>query len=308
MLVGEEVVFKNVQKVSIIGGKLGQGFKLNRLFPQMRWLELCPEEVTDPQCIQEAFPHLEYLKIKAYAYVESQNITRKNLMVVIDLNPQLRRLNLLSDCDPNSWKHVSTNLKRLESLEIIYSPALVHKHPNVIQFDSVEQLAISIINSDLDRYKPEYATVLAFSRLKECTLKGRINNEWYHFVLENPTIEKLTIVSENDCLCIDQHLLQIIDKLTKLTEISIDGCKFSVEKVNRFLEQGKYLTKVHLIGNILPARWREHELLHLRPEQKLHRREFNTANWKLTKQDNYRASRYPECDLASVLLERIERF
>ncbi|XP_055299292.1 uncharacterized protein LOC129566919 isoform X1 [Sitodiplosis mosellana] len=304
MLIGEEVVFKNVRKVSIIGGKLGLGLKLNRLFPEMRWLELCPEEVTDPECIQETFPHLEYLKIKAYAYIESQNITRRNLMVVIDLNPQLRRLNLLSDCDPNTWNHVSMNLNQLEALDIVYSPILVHKYTDVIQFESVQQLTISIINSDLERYNAERATILTFNRLKECTLKGRVNDVWYQFVLENSTIEKLTIVSENDCLCIDQRLLQIVNKLTKLTEISIDGCRFSVEKVNQFLEKGNYLTRVHLIGNIMPARWKEQELLVLHPEEKMHKREFNTDNWILTKKDNFRPTRYLECDLASVLLER----
>ena len=300
-------MFKNVQKVSIIGGKLGQGLKLNRVFPKMRWLELCPEEVVDPECIQETFQHLEYLKIKAYAYVESHNITRRNLMVVIDLNPQLRRLNLLSDCDPNTWAHVSMHLQQLESLEIVYSPALVHKHMNIIRFESVEQLTISIINSDLQRYSTEYATILSFNRLKECTLKGRVNDVWYQFILENPTIEKITIVSENDSLCIDQRLLQMANKLTRLTEIFIDGCKFSVEKVNKFLEMGKCLTTVHLIGNILPVRWREQELLHLPLEQKMHRREFSTDNWKLTRKDNYRTTRYADCDLASVLLERREK-
>lgn len=280
---------------------------LTLCFCSRRWLELCPEEVADPECIQETFPHLEYLKIKAYAYVESHNITRRNLNNLIDLNTQLRKLNLLSDCDPNTWEYVSKKLKQLESLEVVYSPALVHKHMNIIRFERVEELTISIINSDLQRYSTEYATILTFNRLKECTLKGRINDVWYQFILENPTIEKITIVSENDCLCIDQRLLQIANKLTRLADISIDGCKYSVEKVNQLLEIGKCLTRVHLIGNILPVRWSEEELLHLPPELKMHRREFNTDNWQLTRKDNYRTTRYAECDLASVLLERLEK-
>lgn len=300
------MIFKNVQNVSIIGGKLGRGFKLNRVFPKLRWLELCPEEVEDS--IEATYPHLKYLKIKSYAYVESHNITRRNLMAVIDLNPQLRGLNLLSDCDPNTWAHVSMNLQQLQSLEIVYSPALVHKHMNIIRFESVEQLTISIINSDLQRFTADFATILTFNRLKECTLKGRVNDVWYQFILENRTIEKLTIISENDCLCIDQRLLQMANKLKRLTELFIDGCKYSVEKVNKLLEMGKCLTKVHLIGNILPVRWREQELLHLPLEQKMHRREFSTDNWILTRKDNYRATRYAECDLASVLLERRDKF
>ncbi|XP_055299301.1 uncharacterized protein LOC129566919 isoform X2 [Sitodiplosis mosellana] len=273
MLTGDEVVFKNVQRVSIIGGKLGQRLKLNRLFPQMRWLELCPEEVTDPDSIEVSFPHLVYLKIRAYAFIQSR-ITRRNLMVVIDLNPQLRRLNL-SGCDPNTWKHVSTQLKQLEALEIVYSPTQVHKYTDVIQFESVQQLTISIINSDLERYNTERATILTFNRLKECTLKGRVNEVWYQFVLENSTIEKLTIVSENDCLCIDQRLLKIVNKLTKLTEISIDGCRFSVEKVNQFLEKGNHLTKVHLSGKMKVIEEDD-------PEEEKHKWKLTEGNWKLT--------------------------
>lgn len=223
----------------------------------MRRLQLCFNEFIDQNCILRKFPYLEHVRIDVYAYIESR-LRRNHIKQFIQLNRQIRGIGLLCDCDPNTWE-----LERLECLEVVYWPNKVHLQiDHCIQFPYIEQLTISIINSDLIRFQPEHMTVLTFNRLKECSLHGRINDAWFAFLFENPTIEKLIIESSSFCLT-EFHLMECVAKIPKLTEFSVKRWECRKQIMIRFLEQCTLLTKVDLGSGSdtvrnqdLPSKWR----------------------------------------------------
>lgn len=221
--------FVNVEDVHINGSCL-EGRWVKSIFPRMRYLEftmLRDEQIQSSAWIMNHFPHLESLDI-GINIDDKQLIElfKENLAITFQLNPNLRILRN-SSCldvilDATFLQSVSENLQNLEILSVMWQEAkhfkLANSNDSVIRFKNVKKFGIYFCY--LNRLTSVMRLPISFDQLEELTiglLSEDLQNAFYNFIIDHPTINKLTISP-----MFKLSWSQIVDALPALTEFHFE--------------------------------------------------------------------------------------
>lgn len=239
--------YKNVEVVSIMWGRVE--LKLSQLkdtFPKMRKLILKDIEFPYHKDFATNFNQLEHLSIHFSSVKRPNIITKANIIDIIDLNPQLQGVDIEWIIDMELLNYISKKLVQLKFLGIEYVQDEVQSNAaGPILFERIEKFKLYVRSGLETMLTPEL--FFSFNKLKECTIFGDINKSCINFVTNNPTIEKLSIIST--CLTLffgEQDMEKIATNLLKLVELHMTKCLCSVSSVNSFLNQNQSIRKISI--------------------------------------------------------------
>lgn len=182
--------FPNVRALHIYSGYLGKRLsKLYRWFPKL--LELDFEQVffERPDCIEHHFPHLTVLGISNGNVADLPCITDSNVKVALQLNPQVKRLELRDDVGGRDDFGICLSQKCLFFVQ--------RKLPNL------RHLNLSI--SHLDYESTYHHGLLNFEYLETLTLSVKKWSYLTNIQISSNRLEKLTLESEESCQSVEFH-------------------------------------------------------------------------------------------------------
>lgn len=239
--------YKNVEVVSIETGPLGfNASQFNDTFPKMRRLTLDSIELSYPNDFAIKFNQLEDLRVRLTE--QFGNLTTTNVKEIIRLNPQLQSLMIGGYFDLELWDYANKQLKQLKVMMLMYNQDRIQMNPSYpIRFEQVETLEIFVRKSNVR--PPE--TFLKFKNLKELKIHAHLEHSWIDFVFENPTIEKLSIITSKLTSdfpypnTFDEDMMKILTNLPKLVELHMENYPCSMRGVIRFLHESKTLRKFY---------------------------------------------------------------
>lgn len=151
--------------------------KLNKIFPNMRILEIFVERLRDNNCIGVHFPRLENLDPDLF----SNNFNAYQIKQMIKLNPQIRSLSI----QRSSLEFLLTLRNLLPNLEhLVVSGAMSMQLQNTeddIHFDSIKTLTFEGFE-----FFPQN---VIFDRLQELYISSA--NDKFQFIQRHPTLKRL---------------------------------------------------------------------------------------------------------------------
>lgn len=228
------VPFSNIQSVYFKECLFGQTLSnINKCFPKMRNLHLDHCRVIE--CIGKNFPNLVHLTVK------NKRIVKKHVEKCLHLNPQLRSLSISGNFDLKFLRSVSEH-PQLEDLGIsLGSEFLINARCDPVYFENVRTLKLQLHWTK--KTMPEIP--ISFSRLEEFTLKSYdflMNQHFFDFINQHRTILKL------HCHFLVRYTFSYIKcklarKLTSVMELNIPNFVLTLNEVNEFLTECKFLKK-----------------------------------------------------------------
>lgn len=225
------LTFKEVKKpfTNVVASKLVAGniriqsdqFTLTKMFPNLHKIILFVNGKMDDQVTSLQFPHLESLELIGEVDVE-----------MINSNRQIRSL-VLNSVKSSYIKYLSENMPNLESLNV---KAIFVDYAGDIHFRNIKSFRmIMALQGQLGK--------ITYENLEEyecCT----DYLDCYSTIRDNPNLKKLRFSTMNSIR--DEQLALITRLLPKLEDVDFLCAWVTLDAVIRFLEENKFLTKLHL--------------------------------------------------------------
>lgn len=243
--------FEKVEKItfedSYLSGKLAD---FNKWFPRLCTLELkFFMRIGNPKSLEKNFPHLESLTIDG----QVNNIRWINIINLLHLNPQLRRLHISDYFDMKFLQNSNKHLHFLENLTISKWTEDEFAHDGEsVHFKNVRNLTI-----DFSRFCKVPQIPLRFHQLEALTVDAvymcRFNDNFIDFMRKHSTIRKLKIIWQNYAFqrkVTNSLNASFKDKLAQassyLWDIDLGACIFTLPEAVSFLKQCKSLKRFYL--------------------------------------------------------------
>lgn len=259
--------FQSVNVINIYGGFLNKRLsKFQRWFPKLSELDIEQVHLEKPHCIEHHFPHLTVLRIsngiEENVLPESSWITDSNVKITMQLNPQIKSLNLSDDLggrddfgiclSQKSLLFIQRKLLNLRHLKLTigyldYKPI---KMLETVNFEHLTTLTLIVKNWS-------YLSIVLISsqRLEKLILESEASDiemrEAYKiistFIQTNTNINCLFINSiHSDYDLYDDHVIGLVNDLWNLDEFNIEfnwQGTMAADAIIHFLMNCKQLNK-----------------------------------------------------------------
>lgn len=229
-----------VQNVSITVVQLeNMGELIERIFPNMKRLDIKNFQVTNPQCLAHHFPSLEHLDVSFFI----NGFRVSHIEDVVKMNPQIRSLRLHM-CPVEFMKVIKNNLPNIESLELVWPlENFFQPGAKVVHFENMKTIAI-------DGLFKLIAFPFTFNpaKLKELRIGciSHFNKNWIDFIMRHKHLTKLEITRVRMS---ETELMRFAHELTNLNEFSADfGRVTETNHIITFLEKCKDLHELRLFS------------------------------------------------------------
>lgn len=228
--------FAIVESVSFHFGRLENSIiDFNKWFPRMQTLNFWDSYPVNTSCIQHHFPNLDDLSL--CSYFENDTFNRTNIIEVLRLNPQLKRLCLRGELVNVAFiQSISEYLQSIDTLSIGCNQNFFETIDGVIHFQNVTNFTLHI---GYMRTMP--ALPFAFDKLESLTLFGeslRLNADFLNFIQQTQSLKKVEVsIRDNDAKDpfkkVNKH--SIATAMARLTDIDLRDTVLSVDAVIEFL-------------------------------------------------------------------------
>lgn len=266
--------FQNVKVVHIYGGFLGKRLsKFHRWFPKLFELDIEQVFLETPHSIEHHFPHLSVLRISnggiEQLSPEATLITDSNIKIALQLNPQIKSLNLCDDeggrddfgicLSQKSVCFVRRKLPNLRHLKLTICHLdyeTIHQHQSLLRFDFLTTLTLIVKDWSYLSKIP-----IGSDRLEKLILEAEFSQlETKHvyeiistFTKNNNNINCLYINSiHSDYDLYDDYVIKYVNGLWNLDEFNIEfnwkGTS-AVDAIIHFLKNCKQLIKFTIHWN-----------------------------------------------------------
>lgn len=185
--------------------------------------------------------HLKHLEI--HCQLKQKCRTTPIVVMLKAYSKKLNHLTLTLDKNAMFWKSIGKHLKNCPSLELGYISTEAAQHIGVdIRFD-VKKLCLFIPAMN------EQVTLKFGQSLQECTLRGYVDEKaatvWTDFIISHQSLERVRL----ECAYWfgEKNLIKILENLSKLTELTMVGCRMSRSDIAKILYISPTLKKLHLI-------------------------------------------------------------
>lgn len=193
--------------------------------------------------LKKCFPNTQYMLLN-----NEVNIVEKNVRNIIQCNPQLRELIIMSD-DKIKYSAeflgcLSENLTQLQNLNLVnleFEGAESMKH---IHFPNV---SLFLLQSNQSPYPDNIS--ISFGQLKYLELYGVSDDlKWIDFILKNKSLFSLSYGSNANI----DYLTQIITQLPHLSKLIFEtaDATFTIEEFTHFLEICAPIINLKFIGKM----------------------------------------------------------
>lgn len=213
---------------------------LDELFPNIQNLILNFNEIDDATVIEEHWPCLKHFEVN----IDRHNIQKKHVEEILCLNPQLQSLKISSGWDADILRSASKFLQLIECLEIgNHFGGFSTFTGDMIHFIKLKTLKISIIGTQPG---PLCTIPLSFEQLEDFTLETNheINETFFEFLRQNPTINKLTIPALSDKIqTLENDRFEFSKELINLIELDLNRFTFNANQAIGFISELKSLKK-----------------------------------------------------------------
>lgn len=233
--------FQSVRNVFLNSSRSIRGDNLNRLFPEMRQLNLgylCSVyPLTD---LDHHYPNMEEINISDDpAFFLNCNETDA-FESFFRLNPQIRSLKM-PFMTHAYLQHVNKHLLLLENFELIYKGHLPDTIGEKISFKSVISFKVHSTGDKLPLIPITFNDLRVFS-LDIRSLKD--NRTLYEFLNEYPTVQKLSI--KHNMLTMSEkniNIFRLLATLPLLSDLDLRFWKFTPDKAIYVMKNAKHLKR-----------------------------------------------------------------
>lgn len=230
--------FEMVDTVFFIKGSLRYNGidHLNRLFPNMRHLELKWVHDIDARSIEQRFPHLE-----RFEFVNPDRPDVNTTKQFLTLNRQLRHFSMWQAFEPDFLYFLNETLPHLETLILPYlKPNFFDENVfDVVHFPNLKSVRIASHNI----YRPHHIP-FDFNEVEELQFQHySVNDEWIDVIAQQHGLKRLIIEM---AYVNEKQWIKIAEGLSNLTEVK---AKWELENSNGLmylLENCKNLKRMHL--------------------------------------------------------------
>lgn len=214
--------FKPFEQVETVFFQVGildtKSLDLNKIFPKIRRLEFQGVIVTDQRFIEQHFAYLHEIIIDINLARLNRDLWESNIKKFIQLNPQLRKLQLRTFGERELFTLLSQ--QNLESLGLEVQPSDFFSQPgndSLAHFPHVKKL--TLIFSLYQEYRIEHLP-FDFENIEELTMNWfhdfSLTREWIDFVIKHKNIRKLTLQTSQPR---DNHWAMMLNQLPHLNEL-----------------------------------------------------------------------------------------
>lgn len=218
-----------------------KAMKLNKMFPELRQLNLNHMFVSMPSVLGVKFPALETVSIIFFPQpfneprVDYFTKTKPAMESLFANNPHIRRLSL-SNCNSFDYLKIASNhLLNLEQIDVDFVPLKEHDFEMKIAFPNVKKLQVKM-SKRIDFFKTS-----SFGQLKELNLL-RSGSKCNSLPLENLSLTNLTI---HGFSLQYGKLLEFNEKTPNLEELLIASeSKIDANSIVEYLKGNQNLKKL----------------------------------------------------------------
>lgn len=240
---GIQQPFANVKKASFVRCHFNErAAKLNKWFPQLRHLALIDNTFVAPTVVVTKYPHIKRLAIGNFMEI---GLTKEHAIRMVQLNPQITDLSISLAADGYEfqfYRQLNELLPQLNRLHLCWeSNSFEHHDGAIIAFKHLKKLMIdfSITSFNSNRMLPFAVDQLAELEVNNVPL---MTHEWMHFITQNKELTKLSVLPINFSDAFfdrpnNQDLKQFGKELPKLTELTIDVSKITVNCIVQFVSK-----------------------------------------------------------------------
>lgn len=233
--------FLNLETVTFNRSYLsGEITEFNKWFPNMRtFITMDRVTFTDPKCVEINFKSLETLRL-------SSALPRDSVEIALQLNPQLRKLELKCGYSGYLLEVATKYLVNLEQLTVLWEDYVIDDLKRIsrmngdkIYFPHLEKLYIYLENnhSYVDESVPLPNIPITFGPITEFHFYTRctMGNEFVEFVKRHPTIKNIFVDASGYQ---GQHFLPLPFVMKRIFNPTLP-----IQCVGKFLDVFKYLQK-----------------------------------------------------------------
>lgn len=239
---GLTTVFPNVVNVSIIDSRIStEILRLDRLFPQMRSLDLERVSSSNTKYLQHHFAHLENFTMKFS--VLSGWFKESELENTLKSNPQIKYINILPASHELATK-ISQFLPSLEYLELTGLAEDFYRVHSMIRFKNVKKFKLTIHR--LPHFTPRFIPFEFSDRLEEFELNWNrpvITHEWLDFTGRLTNLKQLKIKWAFDQCSTISYVAKL--NLPNLEMFTVENVNIPIVELNRFFDASKAWNKLH---------------------------------------------------------------
>lgn len=219
--------FTNVENVRFKFGVINsENIRFDKIFPNVRRLDLGSVLYTDSNCFEHNFTHLEYLDISRF-----HTGAHSKLAKTLEMNSHVPSI-LIYQCSLEFLKIVSEKVPNLKNLEI--------SHFQHFSDYKGEDIHLHHLKNFTFLYPDQFERIpLVLRSLENFYYIGSIDS-WFDIIIQSKHIKKLTIG-----LLSNEQLMRIANELEELEEITTAYRSGNLtEEVLEFIKTGKSLKKV----------------------------------------------------------------
>lgn len=230
----ENVTFKNLLSAP-------KNFDLNKIFPNMRRLELHDVDLIESGLFDHAFVHLEHISIKFFVELE---IFVNDVKQMITKNPQIRSVSL-EHVSAQFLELLSKNLPQIEILEIL---------SEIQDFPSNERIHFRNVKSVLMKFQSFMAPIgISFPKIEqfELDIQPELPESWIQYIKQHENLKKLHLNGP----VLDSHIVALSDGLPNLIDVSLNcASDVRVETIISFVGKNQQMKKLQLNTRDEPLR------------------------------------------------------
>lgn len=223
--------FEKVEKVKLRFGNLKEdSVRFDQIFPSVRRLDVGGMQYVHSGFIKHQFAHLKHLIVEFW---DNENLS--SIQKCLQLNPQLQSVSLYQ-CDWNILKMMSETMSNLENLELNGFNDFSTYIGDDIRFENLKVFRFkkfSALPKTISKIPLIFGNLEEMSCLKPMHL-------WFEIIIQNKKLKKLRTGEISQ-----QQLFRIAEELPDLEDFATGYNTYdSINKVVRFIKQGKHLKKV----------------------------------------------------------------
>lgn len=243
--------FKPFEQVETLFFQVGvldtKSMDLNKIFPRLRRLEFQGVTVTDQRFIEQHFPYLHEIIIDINLARLNRDLWKSNIQKFIQLNPQLRKLQLRTFGEQEFFTLLSQ--QNIEALGLEVQPGDFFSEPgndSLAHFPHVKKL--ELIFPWYQEYKIEHLP-FDFENIEELTMNWfhdvSLTDEWIDFVIKHKNIRKLVLQTSQPR---DNHWAMMLNQLPHLNELHSKLSTPTAAGVLNFIQNSEHVTKYVFYG------------------------------------------------------------
>ncbi|XP_055306227.1 uncharacterized protein LOC129570583 [Sitodiplosis mosellana] len=207
---------------------------LKRLFPVVNRLEVLGCTMAYTGCIEQSFVNLQHLSVQ----LTKGGLSKETILAALCFNQQLSSLHLVAHVDSTLLHSISQVTPLLQCLHL-HILSYNFNDGKQTHFGNVEKLMITLDGG------PFINLPIWFDHLTELevTVNDGLHERFSEFISRNEKLIKLTIVapSWNQIELYDNGMAILAEKLTYLTDFTLQRCTISLVAAVNFMRKAKML-------------------------------------------------------------------